>query len=248
MSLCRPSSRRDVGCHLWDPSRCFSLRFPQGGVRRPRRTHWPFKVPLSAQQPPGRRLPPVGPHPVFSSVFPSRWRSTSSANALAFQSPSIGPAAAGTSAATCGTPLGVFLCVFLKVAFDVLGERIGLSKSLLSAQQQPGLVLRSEGPLLRRVVTSAATCGTPLGVFLCVFLKVAFDVPGERIGLSRSLYQPRSRRDVGCHLCFALIKCRRTHWLIRPFRVENLPMSIPPLGLFQNDWPQQQPDVHWEMI
>ena len=41
-------------------------------------------------------------------------------------------------------------------------------------------------------------------------LKVAFDtcgepsrtVPGERIVHSRSLYQPSSRRDVGCHLCF----------------------------------------------
>jgi len=123
-SLYQPSSRRDVGCHLWDPSRCFSLRFPQGGVRRPRRTHWPF------------------------------------------QCPSISPAAAGTS---------------------------------------------------------AATCGTPPGVFLCVFLKVAFDVPGERIGRSKSLYQPSSRRDVGCHLwdparCFPLCfpqggvrRPRRTH-------------------------------------
>jgi len=47
---------------------------------------------------------------------------------------------------------------FSPVAFDVLGERIVHSKVPLSAQQPPGLVLRSEGTLLRRVVTSAATC------------------------------------------------------------------------------------------
>jgi len=38
----------------------------------------------------------------------------------------------------------------------------------------------------------------------CIFPKVAFDVLGERIGLSKAPLLTRSRRDVGCHLCVAL--------------------------------------------
>ena len=48
------------------------------------------------------------------------------------------------SSAHCKLPTA--RCVFLKVAFDVLGERIGLSKVPLSAQQPPG---RRLPPVLR---------------------------------------------------------------------------------------------------
>ena len=36
------------------------------------------------------------------------------------------------------------------------------------------------------------------------FLKVAFDVPGERIVLIRAIYRPSAAGDVSCHLGFAL--------------------------------------------
>ena len=116
-SLYQPSSRRDVGCHLWIPPGIFLCAF--------------LKVAFDV-----------------------------SANALSIQGPSIGPAAAETSAATCG-----FHLVFSSRWRSTSRRTHCPFKVPLSAQQPPrrfDLTHRSPSTTLR-ARTSAATCASAFG-------------------------------------------------------------------------------------